>query len=416
MSRLLKLLIISLSIIFVISNTADAGGLSTTFVEVRLRNLKPGKTYSIREESGRLLIVKNTTESTTVDIGIDAEKPVDYNLVPGYEPIPDLSWVVIESNYFKAVGPGQSAQTDILINIPKDNKYAGKKYQVYIYSHTAGSEMMRMGIMSRILIDIEGASSAIETAGAPPATVSSTTESSPSTGSANATLTTNVTFGQEPAVTQAPRVVTTEPRTTTQAAPAPTGIPQAFIAIQAPSERMSTTAPAISKPTEKVKTEPKKDEAPGLESISEPIYTEEEALVPAELQEPIEEKPIDSEYVNRVVTEKEDAKIIELYKMDEKGGTKLYKTIRCNYKVIGDEKTIDLIEVTKEGDGEEIKYIYTLEVDQLTSNTIITRNDDYKISYDKDNKLIEVKSPKGNTVEDEALIRELDILSQIEQS
>lgn len=151
MNRKFTSFAMALSIILICS-TVYAGGLSTTLVEVKLENLKPGGTYSLKELKNKSLVVRNTTNDITVDIEIEAEAPVDYNLVPGYEPIPDLSWVKIEKPSFKGIGPGKSAETDITISIPKKGKYRGKKYQVYIYSHTAGKATFRMGLMSRILL------------------------------------------------------------------------------------------------------------------------------------------------------------------------------------------------------------------------------------------------------------------------
>ena len=139
---------------FLLCNNAAlyAGGLSSHFVEVKLQDLEPGRVYSVKEETGRNLVVKNTTDKKTVDIAIKPELPVGYNLVKGYEPIPDSSWIQIEKSYFKDVGPGESAVTDIKITIPKGNKHRGKKYQVYIYSHTAGKAAMQVGLMGRLLI------------------------------------------------------------------------------------------------------------------------------------------------------------------------------------------------------------------------------------------------------------------------
>ncbi len=154
MQKAFKITNILLSIILIAANTAYAGGLSTTFVEVKLKDLQPGKTYSMKEEKGRALKVDNTTEDMTVDIAIEPEIPVDYNLVPGYEPIPDLSWIEIEKSSFKGIGPGQAAETDIRIAIPKGKKHSGRKYQVYIYSHTTGQATFRTGLMSRILFEI----------------------------------------------------------------------------------------------------------------------------------------------------------------------------------------------------------------------------------------------------------------------
>jgi hypothetical protein len=129
-----------------------AGGLSTRFVEEKLADIKPGKMYSVEKMTKRALVVTNTTKDQTVDIRIAPEKPVDYNLVPGYEPTPNLGWVKVVKKYFKNIGPNQSAKTDIIIRIPNKKKYYGKKYQVYIYSHTAGKGTFRVGLMSRLLI------------------------------------------------------------------------------------------------------------------------------------------------------------------------------------------------------------------------------------------------------------------------
>ena len=145
---------LSFFILFIICNIALAGGLSTRFIQAKLKGLTPGETYSVEKKTGQLLIINNTTESK-VDIGIKPEIPIAGTLVSGYEPIPDLSWVVIKKSYFKNIGSNKSAKTDILVTIPPGKEYLGKKYQVYIYSHTAGKETMRMGIMSRILIEIE---------------------------------------------------------------------------------------------------------------------------------------------------------------------------------------------------------------------------------------------------------------------
>lgn len=158
MIRDIKLPVIFLAIILLITNTAFAGGLSSHFIEVKLKGLIPGKTYSVKEMTKRPVDITNTTEDITVDIAVEAERPVDYNLVPGYEPIPDLSWVLVEKNYFTGVKPKESVETDVLISVPEDKEYTGKKYQVYIYSHTAGKETFRMGLMGRVLIETEALS------------------------------------------------------------------------------------------------------------------------------------------------------------------------------------------------------------------------------------------------------------------
>ena len=152
MSKYIIISILALCIFLFSPNFLYAGGLSTTFVQVKLENLEPGKNYSVKNLKNKTLKVRNTTEGITTDIEIELEKPKGANLAPGYEPIPDLSWIKIQKSYFKKIGPGESAETDIAIKIPKNSQFYGKKYQAYIYSHTAGEETFRMGLMSRILI------------------------------------------------------------------------------------------------------------------------------------------------------------------------------------------------------------------------------------------------------------------------
>ena len=155
MSKYIIILVLSICVILFGSHFIYAGGLSTTFVEVKLEDLEPGKNYSIKGLKNKTLTIRNTTENITTDIEIEAEKPVGYNLVNGYEPIPDLSWIKIQKTYFKNVAPYGKAETDIMIKIPKNKNLYGKKYQVYIYSHTAGKQTFRMGLMSRILLHIK---------------------------------------------------------------------------------------------------------------------------------------------------------------------------------------------------------------------------------------------------------------------
>ncbi len=155
MRQLLKTTFLLPIVIFSCSAIATAGGLSSRFVEVKLKGLEPGATYSVKEEAGKPLTIENTTEDITVDIAIEPEAPVDYNLVTGYEPIPDLSWITIEEDYFEEVGPGTTIETDIKITIPEDEgAHKGRKYQVYIYSHTAGQSTFRMGLMGRLLVEV----------------------------------------------------------------------------------------------------------------------------------------------------------------------------------------------------------------------------------------------------------------------
>jgi len=152
MPRFRIICIALISLILFSASCAYAGGLSTPFIGVKLKDIKPGKTYNVEKVTGKPLIVTNTTDAVTMNIKIELRKPTKDNLVKGYKPIPKLSWVRIKKTYFKNVGPGESVKTRVLVSIPNRLKYRGKKYQFQVYSHTAGKETFSVGLMSRVLI------------------------------------------------------------------------------------------------------------------------------------------------------------------------------------------------------------------------------------------------------------------------
>lgn len=131
----------------------EAAGLSTGFSEVMLENLELGKVYSTKEVAGLPLAVVNTGDEA-VDLKIELLLPQESELKEGFEPIPDLSWVKLEAIEFKGVEPQDAATTDVIISIPDDKKYQGKKYQVFIWSHTVG-RMIGVGLKSKLLFTIK---------------------------------------------------------------------------------------------------------------------------------------------------------------------------------------------------------------------------------------------------------------------
>ena len=105
------------------------------------------------ETGGGKLAVTNRSEST-VDLAIDVIAPSATELLPGYEIIPDTAWVKIVLSTF-TLAAHTSAVTDIQITVPKDAKFYGKKFQVYIWSHTIlpPSKNIGVGLQSRLLLE-----------------------------------------------------------------------------------------------------------------------------------------------------------------------------------------------------------------------------------------------------------------------
>ena len=153
MNKTLKIYIIALICLFLIVDYSHAAGLRTHFVEVRMDNIEPGRTYSVKETAKKPLIIENVAKKAVVNIEITPERPASYNLTAGYEPIPDLSWIALEKSYFENVGPGGKIETDIHVTIPEKKEYYGSKYEAYLYSHTVGKTGYKTGLMSRLLIE-----------------------------------------------------------------------------------------------------------------------------------------------------------------------------------------------------------------------------------------------------------------------
>lgn len=131
-----------------------AAGLRTHFVRVRLENLKIGKSYSLRKERNLPLSITNASRSRAY-LKIEALSPQPHEMISGFEPIPALSWIGFEHDLL-TLEPESTGQTDIIISVPDNTQYLGKRYQVMIFSRTI-SGMFGAGFKSRLLFSIDAA-------------------------------------------------------------------------------------------------------------------------------------------------------------------------------------------------------------------------------------------------------------------
>lgn len=141
------------TMVFAIANTCYAAGLSTTFSEVTLEGLETGKDYSTSHVADLPLAVINTGDEAT-DLKMEILMPEVSELKEGYEPIPDISWIRLEQLEFKGVKPKEAATTDVKISIPGDQQYKGKRYQVFIWTHSTGTAIA-VGLKSKLLFTIK---------------------------------------------------------------------------------------------------------------------------------------------------------------------------------------------------------------------------------------------------------------------
>lgn len=131
--------------------TPFAGGLRCQLGEVVIENLQIGQTYNLRELANLQMIVTNTGDQP-VDLLMEVLVPDSGQLRQGAMAVPDNSWIELSQDSF-TLGPQQPASADIIISIPDDLQYLGKKFQVIIWSHTVGtgSMFMEVGLKSRII-------------------------------------------------------------------------------------------------------------------------------------------------------------------------------------------------------------------------------------------------------------------------
>ena len=133
----------------------EGGALFTRMGEVRIDNIRLGRTFSMSEALNMPFKVTNASAFRT-ELKMEIIIPVleDKDLRPGYEPLPDASWVKLSRDFF-ILEPGAEAVTDVVFTVPKKKEYFGKKYQFYIVSRiTRGITNVNVAVVSRFLLNV----------------------------------------------------------------------------------------------------------------------------------------------------------------------------------------------------------------------------------------------------------------------
>ena len=127
-------------------------GLSSQFINVVLENLKPGRSYNLRELKGIPYTVKNRGDGP-VEVSLEVIPPEPKELIAPYEAIPDPSWITLTpSRAF--LGAGEPAFSDLTINVPNDPKYLGRHFHGVIWARTLNTGMMAAGVKSNVRFSI----------------------------------------------------------------------------------------------------------------------------------------------------------------------------------------------------------------------------------------------------------------------
>lgn len=151
-----RYLLVNLMVILNFQCAVSAGErFSSTMGEVLLRNLQPGQQYHLTSLLKFPLRVTYEGEKP-VTILIDPALPEPNEMKKNYEPIPDIRWVKVSPSSFESV-QSTTVETNVSISIPDDDALLGRKFIVYLWSHTIGAQKgmhLGLGVKSRLLISI----------------------------------------------------------------------------------------------------------------------------------------------------------------------------------------------------------------------------------------------------------------------
>lgn len=134
-----------------LTSTAIAAGLSTNWGEIVINGLETGKEYNLNALTASFTIKNNFDGQAILKIEVLQPKPEE--LKPGYEALPDISWVKLDKSEIE-IAAGKEKIINIRLAIPKDEKHKGKKYQFWVWSYTTG-KAVGVGLKSRILIIVK---------------------------------------------------------------------------------------------------------------------------------------------------------------------------------------------------------------------------------------------------------------------
>lgn len=124
--------------VYVFSGNLYGLGLSTDFNNIFIENLQIGQEYNLTKVSNLMFKAKNTSENK-VKIKVQPVYPGEQNLREGFEIIPSTDWLKLSKTEFD-VAPQGYAVSDVIITIPENKKYLGKKFQVNMWSHISSVE------------------------------------------------------------------------------------------------------------------------------------------------------------------------------------------------------------------------------------------------------------------------------------
>ncbi|MBI4063859.1 MAG: hypothetical protein HY401_06105 [Elusimicrobia bacterium] len=123
-------------------------GVKSITGKIHVENVPLGSTVSLRNISGKVYRVMNTSESP-YEFSVDLSAPIEGDLIGDFEPLPNFEWVKLAKTDYH-LAPGQEALVDIVFSFPNDDKLLGKKFVCFIVSGNVSKPEEGMGVAARV--------------------------------------------------------------------------------------------------------------------------------------------------------------------------------------------------------------------------------------------------------------------------
>lgn len=132
-----------------------ASGLRCSIGEVVIENLKIGQSYSLKTLANLPLSVTNTGQQA-VTVRVEPLVPGESESRLGAEPIPAIGWAKAQPDSFQ-LAPQETKAVELVLTIPDDEGFFGKKFQVTFWSHTLAQpgDLLAVGLNSRVIFSID---------------------------------------------------------------------------------------------------------------------------------------------------------------------------------------------------------------------------------------------------------------------
>lgn len=136
--RMQRWIVLTLGVVLCMAYSVSAAqsGLKTNYTKFIADNLPIGHTLSMKKIANAPMMVGNNYDAPIV---ITIEPQIPKKLQPGYEAIPDPAWIRIETTSV-TVPANSKVDLDVLVSIPDDPKYFGKKFQCDLGISTPGEK------------------------------------------------------------------------------------------------------------------------------------------------------------------------------------------------------------------------------------------------------------------------------------